>query len=187
MAEKTDEELVKEVQRGDIQSFGILVDRYEEKIKRYAKRFLFDREDANDITQDVFMKAYVNIRSFDSSRRFSPWIYRIAHNQFVNELKKKRRERIVTFDLDVLFPHPKAKEAADTEANRQDLRRLLDTHLEKLPPKYREPLTLYYFEEMEYREIAEILRVPVATVGIRLRRGKLLMKKLMERSGVTYA
>jgi len=64
--------------------------------------------------------------------------------------------------------------------DRADLRRRLDRSLDKLPAKYREPLVLYYFEEMNYREIADIMRLPVSTVGIRLQRGKALMKKHLE-------
>ena len=80
-------------------------------------------------------------------------------------------------DFDVFFPHPAAKESADGDVDRADLRRWLDRGLDKLPAKYREPLVLYYFEEMNYREIADIMRLPVSTVGIRLQRGKTLMKK----------
>jgi len=94
ISEKTDEEIALMVQQGDIQAFGMLVDRYERKIKRYAKKFISSAEDAKDLAQEVFMKAYANIQSFNAERRFSPWIYRIAHNEFVNALKKKTYENI---------------------------------------------------------------------------------------------
>lgn len=169
--EKTDEEIAKDVQKGDSAAFGILLDRYEEKLIRYGRRFLREDDDVQDAVQEAFIKAYVNIQSFDLSRRFSPWIYRIAHNEFVNALKK-RKETVSLSDLDVIFPHPVAKEEADDGAQAAELRRLLDGGLAKLDAKYREPLVLYYFEDMDYKEIAEVLHIPVATVGVRLKRGR---------------
>jgi len=177
MDEITDETIARQVQAGDIDSFAALVGRYEKKIARYARKFFSHPDDVKDAVQDVFIKTYVNIKSFDSKRRFSPWIYRVAHNEFVNNLKKKKSEKMSFIDFDIILPHSAARETADSDVGRADLRRQLDGFLGKLPVKYREPLTLYYFEEMSYREIAEILRLPVSTVGIRLQRGKSLLKK----------
>ncbi|MFZ3074163.1 MAG: RNA polymerase sigma factor [Minisyncoccales bacterium] len=179
MEELTDEEIARRAQKGDVESFSLLVGRYEKKITRYARKFLSHPDDVKDIVQDVFVKVYVNINSFDASRRFSPWIYRVAHNEFVNALRKKKSEKISFIDFDVFFPHPTAKETADSDVERIDLRRMLDSYLEKLPVKYREPLALYYFEEMDYREISDIMRLPISTVGVRLQRGKAMLKKAM--------
>ncbi len=183
MTERTDEEIAREVQRGDVESFRALVERYEPKLSRYARKFLFAGDDVNDLVQEVFIKAYVNIQSFDANRRFSPWIYRIAHNEFINALKKKEKNKntLSLFDVDVLFPHPVAAETAESGVERGETRRMLDQSVKKLGPKYREPLVLYYFEEMDYKEVADILRIPVSTVGIRLQRGKALLKKMVER------
>ncbi|MEK7545474.1 MAG: RNA polymerase sigma factor [Patescibacteria group bacterium] len=174
---KTDEQIASEVQAGDAASFGLLMERYGPKMSRYAKRFLFGYEDAEDQVQEVFLKAYANIQSFDPDRKFSSWLYRIAHNEFINAIKKKGREPLSFLDPDLLFPHPVAKERTDADANAREMRELLDCCLEKLDPKYREPLVLFYYEEMDYREIAEVLRIPVATVGVRLNRGRSAMKK----------
>ena len=187
MHEKTDEEIAREVQTGTSEKFGMLVDRYENKMKRYAKKFLLNREDTDDLVQEVFMKAYVNIKSFDPSRRFSPWIYRIAHNEFVNAVRKKLSEKIFPFDFDLLFPHPIAAETADQTAHKRELRGMLDSHLESLPPKYREALVLYYYEDLDYKEIAEILQIPVSTVGIRLQRGKTILRKYMQDAGLSFS
>lgn len=176
---ETDEAAAVRVQSGDAEAFSVLLERYEKKLSRYARKFLSHPDDVKDIIQEVFIKAYVNIRSFDAARRFSPWIYRIAHNEFINALKKKKSERISFIDFDLLLPHPAASETADADVDRQDLRRLLDGCLEKMPVKYREPLVLYYFEDMNYREIADIIHLPVSTVGVRLQRGKAMLKKLI--------
>jgi RNA polymerase sigma-70 factor (ECF subfamily) len=182
MDERTDEVIAVEVQRGDIESFRVLVERFEPKINRYANRFLFNGDEAKDLVQEVFIKAYVNIKSFDADRRFSPWIYRIAHNEFVNALKKRTKERANTslFDFDTLFPHLMAKETADAAFNNHEMKKMLEDCLDKISPKYKEPLVLYYFEEMDYKEIADILHIPVSTVGVRLQRGKTMLKKIVK-------
>ena len=182
MDELTDEQIAAKVQKGDIDSFRILVERYESKMARYAHRFLFGPDEAKDLLQDIFVKVYVNIKSFDAKRRFSPWIYRIAHNEFVNALKKKSKERanISLFYVDVLFSHPIAKETADDAMSRRETGELLEGSLDKLGEKYRDPLVLYYLEDMDYKEIAEVLQIPVSTVGVRLQRGKTLLKKIVE-------
>lgn len=179
MPEKTDEEIAKEVQLGDARSFGLLIERYEPKITRYARKFIFNGEDAKDLVQEAFIKAYTNIQSFDAGRSFSSWMYRIAHNEFINAIKKKSRMPIFQFDFDAVFPQPVAEETADSETYKKELREMLDKCLGKLDPKYREPLVLYYFEDMDYKEIADILEVPVSTVGVRLQRGKANLKKIV--------
>jgi len=176
----TDEELVREVQDGASEAFGVLMERYEDKIKRYARRFLFGYDDGADIVQEVFLKAYINIQSFDAERKFSSWLYRIAHNEFINAIKKKGREPLPFFDPDNLFPHPTAPESADTEINRQEITELLEMSLDKLKAKYREVFVLYYFEDMDYQEIADVLKIPVATVGVRLKRGRQMMRTFIE-------
>lgn len=179
MPEKTDEEIVLRVQGGEADSYGDLIARYEAKLMRYARKFLSDKEDATDIVQDIFIKAYENIQSFDTTRRFSPWIYRIAHNEFVNALKKKASSRIVfTIDMDTLFPHLASAETADSVTMERDMRETLERHLESVSVKYREPLILYYLESMDYREISEILQIPVSTVGVRLARGRAALQKI---------
>jgi RNA polymerase sigma-70 factor (ECF subfamily) len=176
--EGTDESIALKVQNGDAELFGELVERYQAKLLRYGRKFLSNADDAQDIVQDIFIKSYQNIQSFDTSRRFSPWIYRIAHNEFVNALKKHATRRVVfEFDMDTVFPHLAAPETADSAALERDLRATLEGHLDKLDAKYREPLILYYLESMDYKEISDILQIPVSTVGVRLARARAQLKK----------
>src|SRR4029077_11683393 len=102
MLENTDEELALLTQQGNMHAFGGLVERYEAKLLRYSKKFVFDYEDGKDMVQEVFIKAYANIQSFDPKRNFSSWVYRIAHNEFINAIKKKGREPLSFFDPDTL-------------------------------------------------------------------------------------
>ncbi len=177
--EQTDEMIATRVQAGDADAFGELMLRYEPKLMRYARKFLLDPDDAADIVQDVFVKTYQNIQGFDATRRFSPWIYRIAHNEFVNDLKKRSaRKTTFTIDFDTLFPSLAAPDTADSAALERDTRETLERYLAEVDPKYREPLVLYYLEEMDYKAIADILRIPVSTVGVRLMRGKAILQRL---------
>lgn len=182
----TDESLASKVQSGDKDSFGILVERYEAKLLRYGRKFLSRQEDIEDIVQDVFMSAYQNIQSFDTARAFSPWIYRIAHNAYVNGLKKHSRNPFVLVDFDTLISHPVYDDPAPREREAKEIKAMIEKGLEKLPPKYKEVLILYYLEEIPYKEIADILEVPQSTVGIRLKRGKEALKKIYEGMNFNY-
>ncbi len=172
MREEADELVAKRVQAGDTDAFGLLIERYEARLKRYGWRFLNTKEDIEDMVQEVFIKAYTNIKSFNPERRFSPWIYRIAHNEFVNSLRKQSRFPQSFFDPDTILPQLAAPETADGERLSAELRSAIESSLETLPPKYREPLVLYFYEEMSYRDIANVLKLPVATVGVRIKRAK---------------
>jgi len=96
--ERTDEEIAIAVQKGQHDNFAILAQRYTQKLIKYALRYVGTQDAAHDIVQDVMMKAHQKIDSFDSARKFSPWIYRITHNESVNYLKKHRSHTRVSLD-----------------------------------------------------------------------------------------
>jgi len=181
MQNKTDEEIAALAQSGDLESFSFLVERYEGKIKRYARKFLVGKEDIEDITQDIFIKTFTNIKSFDTDKKFSSWIYRIAHNELINSLKKKEKNPLLFFDADTLFPHPVAKDETDRKSIKGEVKTIIDKCLDKIPSKYREPLVLFYVEELSYGEIADVMHVPVSTVGVRLKRGRRMVKAVCDK------
>lgn len=175
--EQTDEALALEAQNGGLEAFDILLGRYYQKILRYGHKFLLGRTDIEDVAQEIFIKAYRYIKSFDPERKFSPWIYRIAHNEFINLGKKRKTELVDFFDFDAFFPHPESKENVAKNFEAVEIKALLEQCLNELSDKYKEPMVLYYLEGLDYKDIAEILRIPVATVGVRINRAK---KKLKE-------
>lgn len=179
----SDEDLAKKVQNGDLAAFDLLLERYYKKISRYGYKFLLGKTDIEDVTQEIFLKAYSYIKSFDPSRRFSPWIYRIAHNEFINIGKKIKGEPLDFFDFDSFFPHPKTSKTAENEVDEHQLKEMLDKCLDQLTAKYREPLVLYYLEGLDYKDIAEVLKIPVVSVGVRLNRAK---KQLQEKSKALF-
>lgn len=178
MSELTDEDIAKAVQKGNIDLFGELVGRYEVKLKRYGRRFLSGEDDIEDLVQDALIKAYENIQSFKTSMRFSPWMYRIAHNTFVNALKKQSKYGVSVFDPDVILPFLPAKETADQDTLDAELKKEIDALLESLPAKYREVIVLHYIEELSYKEISEVLKIPTTTVGVRIMRAKKQLQKM---------
>lgn len=180
----TDEELVKAVQRGDKEEFGILVARYGEKLFRYGRRFLSGQENIEDVVQEVFLRAYQNIRGFDTSQKFSPWIYRIAHNTFVNALKKSSRSPLSFFDFDTFAAHPVYEDPSEKEREQKEMRVMIEKGLDSLNANSREIIILYFLEEQSYREISDILRIPIGTVGIRLKRAKEALRAAYEKLGL---
>jgi len=179
--ELSDEEIAKLVQGGDADAFAKIVKRYEKKMTRYANKFLLNNQDAEDIVQEVFLKAYINIQSFDVSRKFSSWLYRIAHNEFINAIKKRSKLPLNFFDSDTLFPHPVAEENPETDSQKRETKQLVEETLGKLGAKYREPLLLYYIEDLSYQEVADIMKIPIATVGVRIKRGKDMIRKILNK------
>lgn len=171
---KTDEEISELVQKGEIEKFEILVERYEEKIKRYAAKFISEKVDIEDVTQNIFLKTFENIQGFNLKRKFSTWLYAIAHNELVNFLKKKKKMPLSLIELDTFLPYSlrdnSLKEDFDFDLEKK--KEILEKAIEELEIKYKEPLYLFYFENLSYSEISEILKIPLSTVGVRIKRAK---------------
>ena len=169
----TDEKLVEIVREKNTELFGEIVQRYQNKIYSYIKRLINSREDAEDVTQEVFIKVYKNLYGFDIKKKFSPWIYRIAHNEAVNYIKKKSYFKILSIDQNEFLKNTMTQtedliEKIIKNENSRKLRELLD----KLSFKYKEVLVLKYYEEKSYEEISDIIRKPVNTVGTMINRAK---------------
>ena len=184
--EKTDEELVI-LTLEDREVFGVLIERYYEKLLRYIRRITNYREDdLKDILQETFIKAYSNLNSFDTSLKFSSWIYRIAHNQTIS-IYRKHSSRVEgnTFDID---DEKLLGIAADNDTTRDAGSSLMKERiagaLTKLDPKYREVLVLKFLEEKDYEEISDILQKPKGTVGTLINRAKKHLKLALEEGGI---
>ncbi len=186
--EQNDEDVASLVQSGKVEFFGILIERYEKKMMRYASKVLYRHEDIQDVVQEILTKAYININSFDIKRKFSSWLYRIAHNEIVNAFKKnKRRNFLPLFDLDVFFPqYAKNSNDINRQIDQGEMKEIIDRCFDQLEDKYREPVALYYLEEFSYKEIAEIMQIPIATVGVRIKRAKEMLKFMFQKQGYHY-
>lgn len=183
--EPTDEELASFVQQGQKERFGELMRRYGPKLFRYGRQFLKDVDNIEDVVQDVFIKTYQNINSFDISQRFSPWIYRIAHNTYINAIKKQNLGPLYLFDFDTIMSHTAVEEdPAVKEREQKEIKEIVEKGLSQIETKYREILVLYYIEDLSYKEIADILQVPIGTVGVRVMRAKKILKDKYKELGI---
>ncbi|MDP2789776.1 MAG: RNA polymerase sigma factor [bacterium] len=178
MDSQSDEQLAAAAQTGNVQAFGELVQRYEAAMQRYARRFLFTVTDTDDVVQDIFLKAFQNLQSFDAHRRFSPWLYRIAHNHFLNVIRKRSHEPVPFFDPDTLLPHPVAPDNPQRDQQDAELQHAITTCLDKLSPVLREVVVLALIEDLPHADIADILHVPIGTVDVRLSRAKVKLRHL---------
>ena len=166
----------------DPEVFGILIDRYTPKLLRYIRRITnVSAEDAEDILQDIFIKAYQNLRGFDTSLSFSSWMYRIAHNTVISRHRKlQARPQSIYGDMatDIL-----EKVASELQTDAAVLlagdRQVLETAMNDLPLKYKEVLVLRYFEEYSYDEIADIIKKPPGTVATWINRAKKKLKDIL--------
>lgn len=179
--EKTDEELVGLTLR-DQDFFSCLVDRYTGKLTRYIMRIsAATKEDAEDLLQEVFVKAYRNLHDFDQSLKFSSWIYRIAHNQVISQWRKmKSRPQVIKFEADedfLKFIASDADLAGDTERKfeAEEVRKQIG----KLDEKYQTVLVLKFLEGKDYKEISDILQKPLGTVATLINRAKKQLKRLI--------
>ncbi len=181
--DKTDEELVGLTLENQ-EYFLYLIKRYEEKLLRYITRISnSNREDAEDILQEVFIKTYQNLNDFDLSLKFSSWIYRICHNRVISNYRKtKNNPKIISMDSDNIFLKNLATDLdLNEEINRRDIKNKFNRVLAKLDKKYREVLILRLLEEKDYKEISDILKKPMGTVATLISRAKKQFKKEYEK------
>lgn len=170
-----DEQLVLIIRESDSELYSHIIKRYKSKLSRYLGRFISDPDELEDVLQDVFIKAYRNLHGFDAKRKFSSWIYRIAHNEAVNHIKKNSRVKISLDDIE--YKAVDEKIDVGSGIDKGILKQNIAESLEHIGFKYREVLTLFFFEDKSYEEIGDILRIPVNTVGTLILRGKKLLKK----------
>lgn len=171
----TDEALVDDVRTRDKNLYAEVVKRYQDKLLRYTTYLLHDKDRAEDIVQETLIKAYINLNSFNSKKKFSSWIYRIAHNEAMNMLHKNQKELRIGDDTDF-----DSGISIEDDFSKKELLDQIHSCIDKMPTPYGEPLVLFYFEEKSYEEISDILRIPIGTVGARINRAKALMKKICQ-------
>ena len=155
-----DADLISRIRKGDIEGFNILVSRWEKRVFNYLLRLLGSPDDALDLSQDVFLKAYQNIRKLDDPARFGPWVFRIAHNEAYSFFRKRRPETALE-DTNVI-----ERRAAPGFA--PDLSLAVTAALDRLHPDQREAVVLKVYQGFKFEEMAEILGSPVSTVKSRL-------------------
>ncbi|MFC1544678.1 sigma-70 family RNA polymerase sigma factor [Gemmatimonadota bacterium] len=182
-----DEELVKQFRDGRERSFNELMRRYNRRIINYIYRIIGDRDRAEDLLQDTFVRVYRNIDRFDIDRKFSTWLYTIATNLAKNELRNKGRSPLLYFEnffyrkTDTkMFEAVDNKVGPDDEVYRGELEVIVDDAIEKLPKRHKMVFALREREGKSYEEIAEILDCNIGTVKSRLNRARAKFAQIVE-------
>lgn len=187
---KSDEALAVEAKRGSEEAFRELVERFHRPVYALIVRIVRQPELAEDLSQETFLKAWKALARFDPERRFSSWIFKIAHNSALDEL---RRGGLETVSLDAPFagddepPELPADLAAENPLLRTLAResgRLLERAIARLRPAYRGILLLRFAQEMSYDEIAEVLGLPLGTVKIHIFRARAELLREMRAQGL---
>ncbi len=187
MQEYTDQQLIENYLKGDEKSLELLVARYLKPIYGFVLSYVNDKEVAQDITQETFLKVWRNIKKIDKTKNFKSWLYTIAKNTAFDFLKKKKAIPFSNFEdaegrnylteklVDVEFLPDKMAQVAEYKNN------FLQA-IETLSDKYKTVLMLYYYQHLNFREIAEFLHDPINTVKSRHRRGVVLLKTALGES-----
>jgi RNA polymerase sigma-70 factor (ECF subfamily) len=174
----TDEKLIRDFLAGKPESFELLVRRHSPELYQFIVRFIGDSVSAEDIVQEAFLQVYHSASDFDPNRRFKPWLFTIAANKARDYLRRQNRRREVSFEAQVgnekdggqrfldLLSRDDVQPDEDLQLDEQ--RRLLKEVMDSMPAKYTEVLVLAYYHRFPYKEIAEILGIPLGTVKSRL-------------------
>jgi len=168
--EVEDRDLIGKARHGDVDAFNLLVSRWERKVYNYLYRLVGDREDALDLAQEVFLKAYQNLGRLEDVARFAPWLFRIAHNEACSLMRRNRPESEFT-------------EPAPGHAGPQmlpiEVSLAVERALERLSAEQREAVLLKMYQGFKFEEMAEILGCPVSTVKSRLYAALDLLKETL--------
>jgi len=171
----SDSDLVEFIRTKNKEVYGEIIKRYQDKLMRYALYLVRNNNQAVDVVQEAFIKAYINLNGFNIKKKFSSWIYRIVHNEAMNFIKKNKREVPLIEAIDL-----SGGKNVEKDLEKKEIIKMAHDCLDKMPIIYSEPLTLFFLEEKSYEEISDILRMPAGTVAVRISRAKTLMKKICE-------
>ncbi|GLX68574.1 RNA polymerase sigma factor SigW [Paenibacillus glycanilyticus] len=172
--------------KGDQRAFAELVGLYQDKLFHMAYRMLYNRQEAEDVVQETFLRVYKNLERYDESLKFSTWIYRIATNLCIDRLRKRKPSYSLDAEstdhegLDGYSMIPSDDRTPESELLLSETQRIIHDAIESLPPKYKTIMMLRYIQEMSLQEIGDVLDMPVTTIKTRVHRGREFLRKKLE-------
>ncbi len=190
LSERADHDLVRAVLSGDRAAFAAIVERYVSPVYKFSYRYVRNGPDAEDVSQEVFLRVWKNLKKFDESKNFKTWIFAITKNASLDLLKKKKPMSFSQFGEEddaveaVLAPYVTIADTAEAVFDQGVLKEGFDAALAKLPSRYRDVMVLRYNDNLKFREIAERLGEPIDTVKSRHRRGLALLRDIMNGGGL---
>jgi RNA polymerase sigma-70 factor (ECF subfamily) len=183
---RTDEELVARANAGDLESFNQLVTRWERPIYALAYRTLGREEDARDVVQEAFLRAYRGLRGFKGQAKFSSWLYRITLNLCRDWIRRERRAPLVqvpegTDPVDLADQRASPTESVEDLVGRREMSRAVARAMTELPEEQRTAILLKEYHGLTFQEIADMLDCPLSTVKTRLYQGLTMLRRRLER------
>ena len=176
---------INEVLKGDQNAFEEIVTLFQHRLYQVCYRMLGNAQEAEDISQEAFVRAYINIHTFDQKRKFSTWLFRIATNLCIDRIRKKKPAYYLDADvpgtdgLNMYSQLAATDELPEDEVERMELQQRIHYEIGRLPDKYRSVIILRYIEELPLQEIGDILGLPLGTVKTRVHRGREVLRKQM--------
>jgi len=180
--------LIKRALAGDQKAFHKLRSKYYEAISKLISRMVHNREEVEDLTQEAFIKAFTSLNRFDNQYSFSTWLYKIATNNSIDHIRKKKLQTfsinkpIESEESDYSFELPDTDLEPDQELIASQRKKMLDEAMNSLPLKYRQVILMRHVDEKEYQEIAKTLKLPLGTIKAHIFRAReLLYKQLRDK------
>ena len=174
---------IKEVLKGDQNAFAEIVELFQDKLYRICYRMLGNKHEAEDIAQEAFVRAFINIHTFDTNRKFSTWLYRIGTNLCIDRIRKKKPDYFLdaevagTEGLNMYSQIASKEELPEQEVLKMEMQDRVQYEISRLPDKYRAVIVLKYMEDLPLQEISDILEMPLGTVKTRIHRGREALRK----------
>lgn len=178
--------LIESAIAGNQSSYEKLMKKYYQMIYNLVYRMISKKEDVEDLTQEAFIKAFHSLHNFDRQFAFSTWLFKIATNNAIDYLRKKKLftfsidKDIESDDSDYKFEIPDMESGPDKHLMDTEMRSILNEAIESLPEKYRQVIVLRHKKELEYEEIAKLLKLPLGTVKAHIFRGRELLNKYLK-------
>lgn len=185
----SDSDLLRKIQDGDPRAFDDFVNHYGDRIYGFGLRMCGEREDARDIVQETFIKAFESLKTLKEPKALKSWLYRVAANACLMKRRKGKFEPKKELSLDALMPRdpdsaafeiPDPSDAPDDSVARNETRRAVREAIRSLPPHYRIVLLLRDIEQLTTREVSDALELPETTIKMRLHRARLGVRKYLE-------
>ncbi|MCO7177067.1 RNA polymerase sigma factor SigW [Sporolactobacillus kofuensis] len=187
--DQKEKRLIRKVKKGDQQAFAELVDRYKNSVFAISLRMVGNTQEAEDLSQETFIRAFNHIDQYDHDRKFSTWLFRIATNISIDFLRRRK----ANVSLDAVVPGteglalstiiPDGGELPDEMMMRKETEEMVQLEIRKLPEKYRSAVILKYIEDLSLKEISEVMDIPVGTVKTRIHRGREMLRKSITAGG----